>query len=107
MYVDDRGKSSTVLMCLTVKRVHWLRARALNQRWHEEKILVEYEMQWTVRYFLYKCKEWEGGRDQAVAVSGARVYAIRQARRWREYAEAADSLFSRTTPHYLSPVRNQ
>lgn len=67
---------------------------------------MEYEMQWTVRYFLYKSKEWEEGRDEADAVAGARVYAVRQARRWRQYAEAADSLFSRTTAHYLSPLRN-
>jgi len=97
--------SLIVLTSFPVKRVHWLRARALNQRWHEEEILVEYEMQWTVRYFLYKCREWEAGRDKA-AVAGARVYAVRQARRWRQYAEAADNLFSRTTGHYLSPLRN-
>jgi hypothetical protein len=96
-----------VLIFIAVRCVHWLRARALNQRWHEEQILVEYEMQWTVRYFLYKCKEWEDGRDEADALSGARVYAVRQARRWRQYAEAADSLFSRTTGHYLSPLHNQ
>ena len=97
---------SIVLTFFTVKRVHWLRARALNQRWHEEEILVEYEMQWTVRYFLYKCKEWEEGRDKADASAGARAYAIRQARRWRQFAEAANSLFSRATAHYLSPLHN-
>jgi hypothetical protein len=93
-----------MLTFLAVKRVHWLRARALNQRWHEEKILVEYEMQWTVRYFLHKCKEWEKGRDEADVSAGARAYAARQVRRWRQSAEAADSLFSRTTRHYVSPL---
>lgn len=96
-----------MLTFLTVKRVHWLRARALNQRWHEEVILVEYEMQWTVRYFLYKCKEWEVGKDKADVSAGARAYAVRQVRRWRQFAAAADDLFSRTTVHYVSPLCNQ
>lgn len=96
-----------MLIFFAVRRVHWLRARALNERWHEEKILVGYEMQWTVRYFLYKCKEWEEGRDTVGVSAGGKVYAARQARRWKAYAEAADTLFSRTTGHYLSPLRNQ
>jgi hypothetical protein len=96
-----------VLIVFAVRRVHWLRARALNKRWHEEEILVQYEMQWTVRYFLYKCKEWEEGQKNADAMPGGRVYAIRQTRRWRQHAEAADSIFSRATSHYLSPLRNQ
>ncbi|KAF8808485.1 hypothetical protein BYT27DRAFT_7096736, partial [Phlegmacium glaucopus] len=43
------------------KWVHWLRARVLHSvtrrkknRWQEEHILVGYEMEWSVRYFLYQ-----------------------------------------------------
>jgi hypothetical protein len=43
---------------LTVRRVHWLRARAQLMRWKEEVTLTGYEMQWTVRYFQYQSQKW-------------------------------------------------
>lgn len=87
--------------------MHWLRARALNQRWHEEVVLVTYEMQWTVCYFLHKCKEWREGAHNPEASPGARAYAIRQGRRWQLLADGADFLFTRVTDHYLSPLHNR
>ncbi|KAG1782823.1 hypothetical protein EV702DRAFT_950816, partial [Suillus placidus] len=35
-------------------RVHWLRAKALRDRWREELILVKLEMDWTHNFFLWK-----------------------------------------------------
>ncbi|KAG1725682.1 uncharacterized protein EDB91DRAFT_1086999 [Suillus paluster] len=35
-------------------QVHWLRAKALQDRWKEELILVELEMDWTCNFFLLK-----------------------------------------------------
>lgn len=63
-------------------------------------------MQWTVRFFLYKCKEWQEGVNDPEVSDGARAYAVRQRRRWKQLADGADSLFTRTTVHYVSPLRN-
>ncbi|KAF8164789.1 hypothetical protein B0H34DRAFT_670799 [Crassisporium funariophilum] len=97
---DDADADPATL--LEFKRVHWLRARALNHRWHEEVVLVTYEMQWTVRYFLHQCKQWQEGADDPDVSAGARSYAVRQVRRWRQFADGADLVFTRTTDHYLS-----
>ena len=48
----------TLLILCVVRRVHWLRARAQLMRWQEELTLTGYEMQWTVRYFLYMSRKW-------------------------------------------------
>ncbi|KAF8150124.1 hypothetical protein B0H34DRAFT_826383 [Crassisporium funariophilum] len=73
---DDADADPATL--LEFKHVHWLRARALNHRWHEEVVLVTYEMQWTVRYFLHQCKQWQEGADNPDVSAGARSYAVRQ-----------------------------
>ncbi|KAF8157947.1 hypothetical protein B0H34DRAFT_858828 [Crassisporium funariophilum] len=73
---DDADADPATL--LEFKRVHWLRARALNHRWHKEVVLVTYEMQWTVRYFLHQCKQWQEGADNPDVSAGARSYAVRQ-----------------------------
>ncbi|KAF8964534.1 hypothetical protein BDZ97DRAFT_1918966 [Flammula alnicola] len=39
---------------LEFKRVHWLRAQAQRQLWHEELTLVAYEMQWTALTVISK-----------------------------------------------------
>ncbi|KAF8815690.1 hypothetical protein BYT27DRAFT_7079225 [Phlegmacium glaucopus] len=75
------------------KRVHWLRARAQKNRWKEEQILVGYEMEWSVRYFLYRAKVWEERCNVAALSPGAIAYAARQNARWRQVAAAAESLF--------------
>ncbi|KAG1721475.1 uncharacterized protein EDB91DRAFT_1088440 [Suillus paluster] len=38
--------------------VHWLRAKALKDRWEEEYLLVQHEMNWTCNFFMYKAKVW-------------------------------------------------
>ncbi|KAG2030278.1 hypothetical protein BDR03DRAFT_878696, partial [Suillus americanus] len=38
--------------------VHWLRAKALRDRWKEEILLVQLEMDWTCNYFLWKASQW-------------------------------------------------
>ncbi|KAF8816556.1 hypothetical protein BYT27DRAFT_7220649 [Phlegmacium glaucopus] len=75
------------------KWVHWLRARAQKNRWKEEQILVGYEMEWSVRYFLYWAKVWEECCNVAALSPGAIAYAARQNARWRQVAAAAESLF--------------
>ncbi|KAG1828050.1 hypothetical protein DFJ58DRAFT_672439, partial [Suillus subalutaceus] len=39
-------------------RVHWLRAKALRDRWKEEMMLVQLEMDWTCNFFLWKATQW-------------------------------------------------
>ncbi|KAG2337859.1 hypothetical protein BDR05DRAFT_894553 [Suillus weaverae] len=38
--------------------VHWLLAKALKERWQEEHLLVQHEMNWTCDFFMYKAEEW-------------------------------------------------
>ncbi|KAG1779894.1 hypothetical protein EV702DRAFT_1043283 [Suillus placidus] len=38
--------------------VHWLRAKALKDRWEEEHLLVQHEMNWTCDFFMHKAEEW-------------------------------------------------
>lgn len=87
-----------------VKRVHWLRGRAQKQRWHEEVLLVTYEMQWTVRYFVQKGNKWNRDVERSDVAPGARAYGRRQGGWWIKLAYVADKVFKDTTRHYLSPL---
>ena len=87
-----------------VKRVHYLRARALKKRWEEEHILVNYEMQWTVRFFLKKGENWRLGAYTEDISSGARAYAFRQVSRWEGMAVHSDRIFKKISLDYLSPI---
>lgn len=99
-------------MCRTnvvaVKRVHWLRARAIKQRWEEEVSFVRHEMEWTVRYWLHKSRSWTDGiaeaRQSGHAVSaGSIAYALRQRDLYRHMADAADAAFKSVNQRYNSP----
>ncbi|KAH9474324.1 hypothetical protein JR316_0012782 [Psilocybe cubensis] len=91
------------------KRVHWLRARAQFQRWNEEATILDYEMLWTVNYFVHKAEWW---RCSASVHSNGEVlvgdmvqrgriaYAERQASLWDNLARQADYLFRMTNPNY-------
>lgn len=92
------------LKVVVVKQVHWLRARAQKNRWHEELTLVTYEMQWTVRSFLHKSKLWEQAQNAVDTSSGSRAYAHRQETLWRRFALGADKLFKNTTIVYETPI---
>ncbi|KAG1724882.1 uncharacterized protein EDB91DRAFT_1032506, partial [Suillus paluster] len=39
--------------------VHWLRVKALRDRWIEELMVVELEMDWTCNFFLCKATQWD------------------------------------------------
>jgi len=41
-----------------VRRVHWLQSQAQRNRWREEFLLVTYEMEWAVWYFIYHSQQW-------------------------------------------------
>ena len=78
-----------------VNRVHWLRARAQRQRWMEEYMLVGYEMQWIVRYYLHQSGAWENCKAAAQhsGKPGAAAYAARKAAMWQTMAATSDKQF--------------
>lgn len=96
-----------------VRRVHWLRARAQLMRWQEEVTLISYEMQWTVRYFLYKSREW-AVRLPALAQTvsptigpdptlGAVAYIRCKQAMWHDLAEKGNKIFTAVNNAYISP----
>jgi hypothetical protein len=79
----------------TVQRVHWLRARCQRNRWAEELTLVEYEMKWTVNYFMNRARLWNDRTitSQRDVHAGAAAYARRQEATWKSVAMCAQSTF--------------
>lgn len=86
---------------------------------------MQYEMEWSVRYFLYQSRQWnlgdgnkqshanadaeglDGRRDADADVSccdGAYAYAARKKTMWLHWAKHADRSFSRCNPAYQSPL---
>ena len=89
----------------TVRRVHWLRARAQKHRWDEECTLVRYEMEWTVRYFLHKNRFWQSAPTADLTqVPGQAAYAHRKAAMWDKLARDADHSFKNINKNYKSPL---
>jgi hypothetical protein len=86
----------------SVRRVHWLRARAQMNRWTEECTLVKYEMEWTVRYFMYKSRLWPSAPMSLAA--GPAAYARRKAVMWDHMARDADRSFRSINANYKSPL---
>ena len=88
---------------ITVQRVHWLRARAQSGRWNKEAILVGYEMQWTIRYFLERAKRWENlesaPKERTKSSTGPAAYAARKAAMWRWLAFKAKQRFVEVYPN--------
>ncbi|KAG1854634.1 hypothetical protein F4604DRAFT_1591094 [Suillus subluteus] len=89
-----------------VYRVHWLRTKALQDRWAEELLLVGHEMHWTIKFLAHKAETWLGRTTQngEPVEDGLRCYAIRQAQMYRQLAEDAHARFAevnRTFGHNL------
>lgn len=93
----------SLLIFFKVKRVHFLRARAQKHRWDEEYILLNYEMQWTVRYFKNKSEKWNVAANYLDITSGAKSYALRQEFRWKRMAVKSDTIFKNTSSDYITP----
>lgn len=96
-------------MLETVKRVHWLRARAQFHRWQEEIILVSHEMEWTVRYFLHHSDRWSSASRDALTMdrhlaAGVIAYCNRKGSSFMDMACAADASFTHCSPVYRSPL---
>ena len=91
----------TNIDCFIVRRVHWLRARALFMRWQEEVTLTRYEMQWTVAFFVYKSKKWDNYSGNS---AGTIAYARRKKAMWLQRAIRAERTFSLLNNSYQSQL---
>jgi hypothetical protein len=94
-----------LLIYSIVQRVHWLRARAQFLRWQEEVTLINYEMQWTVRFFIHKSRSWAEIVDRANSPkAGGLAYARRKHAMWEGLARKADRTFTLLNAAYKSPL---
>lgn len=82
--------------------MHWLRARALLQRWKEEFILVGYEMGWTVNFYLHQSQIWTNRKAYADSMGdcGAAAYAARKISTYQLVASTLDARFNAVNPGY-------
>ncbi|EGO04379.1 hypothetical protein SERLA73DRAFT_43468, partial [Serpula lacrymans var. lacrymans S7.3] len=80
-----------------VYRVHWLRAKAMYNRWIKKDILVCLKMKWTVQYFQHQTKGWKDFQDanKMEAKPSHVVYAERQIIMWNQFSEQAKDSFHR------------
>ncbi|KAF9045096.1 hypothetical protein BJ165DRAFT_1346802 [Panaeolus papilionaceus] len=87
-----------------VIRVHWLCARALYFRWHEEYNIVLTEMASTVRYFLHCHRYWSDASILGNISPAAAAYASRKADAYLRLATQADFSFCSVSTTYKSPM---
>jgi hypothetical protein len=77
-------------------------------RWQEEVTLLTYEMQWTVRYFAYKSKNWsemqKPSAEQSSSSAGALAYAKRKQWTWEHLSRKSDRTFTIINNAYISPL---
>jgi hypothetical protein len=92
-----------MLTIFLVRRVHWLQSWAQSNRWKEEFLLVTYEMQWTVQYFIYHSWRWQSAAQSGNSPPRPLSYANRQHASWHELAQRADKAFKSTNADYISP----
>lgn len=65
-------------------------------------MILEYEMQWTVRYFLKEAEKWKS-RSRILGISaGKAAYAARQAASWTTRAATADRDFKLANTKYVT-----
>ncbi|KAG1722201.1 hypothetical protein EDB19DRAFT_1916812 [Suillus lakei] len=76
-------------------QVHWLRAKSLRDRWKEELLVVESEMDWTCNFFLRKAAQWieRMGESSANQLRGHACYSGRQSRMYLLLAQDAQAAF--------------
>ncbi|KAG1802912.1 uncharacterized protein HD556DRAFT_1198529, partial [Suillus plorans] len=75
--------------------VHWLRAKALKDRWAEEILLVQHEMEWTCNFFVHKAEEWKhlSVIAKEAKKQGSMTYAGRQGKIYECLLEEARLAF--------------
>lgn len=88
---------SILSIVATVYRVTWLRAKARYERWKEEDILVQDEMQRTINFFHKQKGYWELRASKSLdsGLKGHGSYASQQAVMWQKMGEDAQQTFSK------------
>ncbi|KAG1832498.1 hypothetical protein EV424DRAFT_1342450 [Suillus variegatus] len=92
--LDVEGDSDSSDWLNEFYRVHWLRAKAMRDRWAEELLLVQHEMDWTCNFLLRKADEWIclGAISKLAQKHGHVAYSERQCKIYqRLFGEARDS----------------
>ncbi|KIM58325.1 hypothetical protein SCLCIDRAFT_128326, partial [Scleroderma citrinum Foug A] len=69
-----------------VYRVHWLRTKALRDRWEEEVQLLTCETEWSWRFFSTQVDFWSGQSAEAAATgsAGMACYSARQCHMYQQ-----------------------
>ncbi|EGO02600.1 hypothetical protein SERLA73DRAFT_47361, partial [Serpula lacrymans var. lacrymans S7.3] len=95
--MDLKGDTSQQTWMSEFYRVHWLRVKAMYNRWIEEDILARLEMKWTVQYFQHQAKRWKDfyNANEMEAKPSHVAYAERQIRMWNQFSEQAKDSFQR------------
>ncbi|THH17285.1 hypothetical protein EW146_g3490 [Bondarzewia mesenterica] len=78
-------------------RVHWLRAKALRDRWQEQVMLLAQEMEWMVHSFKTKADTW-GSLMESFDIGkhpGHHAYAARQQAMWNRFGLQAMDEFNK------------
>ncbi|KAG1839346.1 hypothetical protein F4604DRAFT_1885303 [Suillus subluteus] len=74
---------------------HWLRAKALQDRWKEEMTLVQLEMDWTCNYFSWRATQWGDRMRESLekCLPGHACYSGRQSQMYSLLAQDAQAAF--------------
>jgi hypothetical protein len=83
-----------------VYRVNWLRAKSRVDRWREELILVENEMQWTLLWFENQANIWRerAEREDSILPVGHKAYAKKQQKLWKTFQRKSSDKFAMYLP---------
>ena len=72
----------------------WLRARARKLRWDEERVIVPFEMDCTVRTFSNMAEKWTTSAQES-PLPGNRAYAHAQADMWASLSKYVHTAFEK------------
>ncbi|KAI5982383.1 hypothetical protein EDD15DRAFT_2180961 [Pisolithus albus] len=83
--------------------IHWLRAKAVKDRWEEEEDLLVLEFHWTMNFFKFRAKKWNKKclSFKAAGLHGAACYAARQKVVYDWLAEQGASKWLNMSPEIL------
>ncbi|KAG1856826.1 hypothetical protein C8R48DRAFT_607977, partial [Suillus tomentosus] len=97
--LDVEGDSDSSDWLNEFYRVHWLCAKAMRDRWAEELLLVQHEMDWTCNSFRHKAEEWIrlAAISKLAHKEGHLAYAERQCKIYRHLFGEARDAFNRAT----------
>jgi hypothetical protein len=94
-----------MLTCVSVERVHWLRAKAQFERWLEEQASIHNEAQWIPAYFHAKAEMWRKLMIISAqgSLKGHKAYASYQMHAWEELSQSSANTLSLITK---SPLKH-